>query len=939
MVKFTDERSVPGYGPDRSRWERLTPDPPGLDGSRLRRWLRRGAIVAVVAAVCGFALLLLPHASLADPQPVSAGTSSLTVPVVFVSRQHAETLDGTHVGPPVEILGREVVVGGRLLVLHPDGQVMDLTAGTPIMDVQRPTVSFDGTKVVFSGVKSAEEQWHIYEINLDSTGFRQLTFDDRDIPIPVDLKAPRRNVRRFHRYGDFSPAYLPDGRIIFTSTRYMGQSGSCGQRTQNLYVMNADGSGLHRVTTERAGAMDPWVLHDGRVIFSFWADNVNTPALAGPGLRPLEPDRNFASSSWSLWAIHPDGTGLTRYAFLRGGLEDGGGAFQARELPNGNIVYTFRSNASLLGHTLPTGIARLTPGLVEENSVQGIGNPYDLDAPHALGPSPLPDGRILFAYTPDATVYTDWKGRTTADFDYGIYVVDPGAKEMTLVYDAPGTDELDPVAVYPRTAEVIPDIPEAELISDDPTMYLGTTVTLKNFNVYADLPLDEMEELSPLLGTVVAVDFYEDSQTWTTNDEFPLLRKQMPRLIKSVPVNPDGSFEAVVPADRPIFWLLRTATGVVAHYPYSPARPERPGRTGTPFVPAHDFFRPEQEVHCVGCHRGHMIDSQLAMTSARTNLARRATASASSEVRPFTNGTWRVNDQRLSDEEGRFAWATTGETNPWVQLHWPMEIRADQVVLYPLTAADNTRITAATLSFSDGTSVPTGPLPDDGSPVAIAFGQKAITWVRFTVDEGEGRFLGLAEMVVNGPADVTFPDTPPAAPTGLRSTDGVLLLTWDRNTDANLAGYKIYYGTAPGDYTDVLDVGNVGHFIMRELEDGVTYYIALKAYNVYGTESEGFSNEVSGTVQAPVVESIEPDHGPATGGTEVTVHGRNFAPRGIRVKIGHEWARGVQVIDENTIRAVTYRHPVGTYDVVVFNPDDVSGVLAEGFTYERPERE
>ena len=33
--------------------------------------------------------------------------------------------------------------------------------------------------------------------------------------------------------------------------------------------------------------------------------------------------------------------------------------------------------------------------------------------------------------------------------------------------------------------------------------------------------------------------------------------------------------------------------------------------------------------------------------------------------------------------------------------------------------------------------------------------------------------------------------------------------TWDANTDPYTAGYRLYYGTAPGVYTTNLDVGNV----------------------------------------------------------------------------------------------------------------------------------
>lgn len=96
-----------------------------------------------------------------------------------------------------------------------------------------------------------------------------------------------------------------------------------------------------------------------------------------------------------------------------------------------------------------------------------------------------------------------------------------------------------------------------------------------------------------------------------------------------------------------------------------------------------------------------------------------------------------------------------------------------------------------------------------------------------------------------------------------------------------------------------------------------------------------YSNEVSATVLAPVVTAIEPDHGPIGGGTPIT--GQHFAPRGVRVSLGGEHAFDVQVVDEQTVTATTHWHGLGAVDVVVSNPDDLSGVLPKRFTYKIPD--
>jgi hypothetical protein len=69
-------------------------------------------------------------------------------------------------------------------------------------------------------------------------------------------------------------------------------------------------------------------------------------------------------------------------------------------------------------------------------------------------------------------------------------------------------------------------------------------------------------------------------------------------------------------------------------------------------------------------------------------------------------------------------------------------------------------------------------------------------------------------------------------------------LAWDANTEPELAGYRVYYGTASREYVDFADVGNTTTYLLDGLLEGVTYYIAMTAYDVYGNESD-FSDEVS----------------------------------------------------------------------------------------------
>jgi hypothetical protein len=67
-------------------------------------------------------------------------------------------------------------------------------------------------------------------------------------------------------------------------------------------------------------------------------------------------------------------------------------------------------------------------------------------------------------------------------------------------------------------------------------------------------------------------------------------------------------------------------------------------------------------------------------------------------------------------------------------------------------------------------------------------------------------------------------------------------LEWDANTEIDLKGYRIHWGTAERTYTQHVDVGNVTTYTVTGLADG-TWYFAATAYNTSGIES-AYSNEV-----------------------------------------------------------------------------------------------
>jgi len=126
------------------------------------------------------------------------------------------------------------------------------------------------------------------------------------------------------------------------------------------------------------------------------------------------------------------------------------------------------------------------------------------------------------------------------------------------------------------------------------------------------------------------------------------------------------------------------------------------------------------------------------VTSAYKNIASTATVTASSQsfiylMKYATDGN--LNTKWISNEQ-----------KPWIQYNWNTKKTTNKIILRGLT--DVTQILAGELSFSDGSSITTGELPDNAAPYTIPFDTKSIDWVKFEVTDAEGNKQGLTEFEI-----------------------------------------------------------------------------------------------------------------------------------------------------------------------------------------------
>lgn len=499
--------------------------------------------------------------------------------------------------------GRYARPGGGLFVLSEPGRSMRVRQlgadALPVGAAMQPEVSHDGSRILFAYCEAATtpsdrvqgehgRYYHLYEVRPDGGGVRQLT----DGP-----------------YDDFGPRFLPDGRIIFVSTRRLGwhRCGSPGCENYTLAIANADGSDPRTVSYHETQEWDPAVLDDGRVIYTRW-DYVDRHAV-------------FYEH---LWTVRPDGS--NPQAYYGNNTFNPVGLWEARQVPGSpRVMATAAAHHAMTAGSivlLDVGvgidgldpIVRLTPDAPFPES-ETIVTPYwRADLPEvALGdtpeqrrwpghcyrsPYPLSDASFLVSYSYDGLI---GEPRSNPAGMFGLYVADShGNRE--LLYRDPSLSSVWPVPLSPRRTPPV----------------LATASSLEGPKEGAFIIQDVREslpQLPPDEAVAIRVLQLLPKSTPGANNPPVGLAFASPgkQVLGTAPLEPDGSAYFVAPAGVPLSFQVLDSHGMAIQVMRSVT-----------------YLQPGETLACTGCHESR--------TTAPPNRALAAITRPPSVLKPGPDG-------------------------------------------------------------------------------------------------------------------------------------------------------------------------------------------------------------------------------------------------------------------------------------------------------------
>jgi hypothetical protein len=459
----------------------------------------------------------------------------------------------------------------------------------------RPTLSYDGRKVLFAWCRyypelAAEKDklnkenvpedafYQLFEMNIDGTGLRRLTSG---------------------KYDNFDGRYLPDGRIVFLSTR-RGQALQVGLisaqesvasptlpdcyvrcggdafrpvAVYTLHRMDPDGSNLIAISPFEMFEWEPAIAHDGTILHARWdyIDRDNMPFM-------------------SLWSINPDGTN-PRLVY-KNYTQSPHCVFEPQPIPNSQkIIFTASGHHSQTKGSLvlldpaagtegTAPITRLTP---EVPFPETEGWPITYYAT----PWPLSERFHLVSWGDEGAAthaarwhrpWNRWEGIARPANGLGIYFFDAEG-QMELLYRDPDITTTSPI---PARSSPLPAILPETVDWEGPQE--GAFIVQ---DVYHGLAPEERETVKAL--RIIAVP--PKTQPWMNQPPLGLTKDDPGKcVLGTVPVEEDGSAFFRAPSGVIVFFQTLDEQG----------RAVRTMRSAT-------HVQPGQVSSCIGCHSDRTV--------------------------------------------------------------------------------------------------------------------------------------------------------------------------------------------------------------------------------------------------------------------------------------------------------------------------------------------
>ncbi len=375
-------------------------------------------------------------------------------------------------------------IGRKLFVLQPVGPqavprlLVDAGSGA----IGSPSVSYDGQSILVAMAGEGESFFHIYRVPIDGGTPMRLT----DGP--------------FH---DIDPAELPNGDIVFTSTRIGSFEEYHNPPSRALFVMKSDGRGIRPVTFTPIFDNEPKIMADGRIAF-------------------IRTDNFFdrAKVETQIHVIRPDGSGGVTEIGADVGADYGVrlralGYGSPAPLPDGRLA-CISSRGNFIG----------TPGGGEQDFHR---------LPDGLGDlAPLPDGRLLVTVLRSASL------QVKSDV---IAVIDPADNQVVSVYQSPTGSVHSPVFLGSR--------PRPPILSDNSDIEQTAAPDATGFLFCQNVRFTRKNKADWQRIRAIRVIGARALTTRSSHSHIVHAGHETVEL-GTVPIAPDGSFSVEVPADLPI---------------------------------------------------------------------------------------------------------------------------------------------------------------------------------------------------------------------------------------------------------------------------------------------------------------------------------------------------------------------------------------------------